>query len=896
MKTIFQTSARVTTPMFVACGLLGMAGSMAADSAVGVGTTLGNSLSVSAPATRSRDADWARAKHTPTGQMFSIPFDVPTTEEIRKTASGWEYSGRLEFGLIGGDADERNARFRTYQDPDNGAYLNNFSLQLKQPASGRYLEATGGGTGRDDQYYGLQFGRYNDWKVKLFYSEIPHVFTDRYRSLWSGVGTGNLILLSGMTPGGSGSTAADNAAVADQALNNPPTELSLKRKQGGVRLDLTLSETWKAYASYTHERRQGARPFGAVWAAANTGGTAPIEIPESVDYSTQDFLAGLSHAGELSMFNLRFSASLFTNHIDTLTFQEPYRLASGAGITTTPAAGAFTQGRFDLAPDNTAYNARAEYTRKLPDFLNGSFTAVLSGGKWRQDDSLVPYTTIPNLTLANVTLLPGGGWDTTGALSRRTADATIDTRLADLALSLNPTTELNLKFKARFYETSNSTDPFLVVNPNAVYVDSDGTTPGNQAGGLTHDGVTGVWGRIINDGTGQGVLMGANATHAGNIPIKSVYYSAEQSRLGMTADYRLSKVSTLGAQLERETISRENRVRDRTWEDKAKLTYANRGLGDSGLRLSYEYAQRRGSDFRVSSYDEAFSSALVPIPTAAGANVTTWAVRNNSGIRTHDLADRDQHVVNARFNTMLRQDLDAGLSFQVRETDFPESDYGRTRRSQRSANVDLDYQPSPRTSLYAFYSYQLGRNRQGSIAQSPTGVIIGQVTPLGVVTPGNAIEVGSAPGGPVYPLLLAWTLDSDDRNHVVGIGLKQELGKASFNVDYTFSSGRTRIAYDYTVGGALSTANAAFAGSGMPDLAIDTDYLDASLRYPLTDRLSVRLFWRYQVEHIRDWHYQNLDMVPVVGAPAALPTAVILDSGPRDFEVGWYGIMMQIEL
>lgn len=882
--------------MIVACGLFGMAGLLVADSAVGVGPTLGNSLSSSAQNARLRDTDWPRAKHTPTGQMFAIPFDVPTAEEIRKTASGWEYSGRVEFGFVGGDTDERNARFRTYQDPDNGASLNNFSLLLKQRAAGHYLEATGGGAGRDDQYYGLQFGRYNDWKVKLFYSEIPHVFTDRYRTLWNGVGTDNLTLLPGLTPGGSGSTAADNAAVGAQSLNNPVTELSLKRKQSGIRIDLNLSDTWKGYASYTQEKRRGARPFGAVWAAANTGGTAPIEIPESVDYTTQDFLAGLTHAGELTLFNLRLSASLFRNHIDTLTFQEPYRLAPGAGITTVPAAGAFTQGRFDLAPDNTAYNARAEYTRKLPGFFNGSFTAVLSGGKWRQDDSLIPYTTIPNLALANVTLLPGGGWDTTGSLSRRTTDATIDTRLADFALALNPTTEFNLKLKARYYETSNSTDPFLVVNPNAVYIDTDGTTAGNQTGGLTHDGVTGVWGRIINDGTGQGVLMGANPTPSGNVPIKSIYYSAKQYRLGATAEYRLGKVSTLSGLLERETVSRENRVRDRTWEDKAKLTYVNRGLGDSSLRLSYEYAQRRGSEYRISSYDEAFSSAMVPMPTISGANVTTWAVRNNSGIKTLDLADRDQHVVNARLNTMLRPDLDAGMSFQVKETDFPDSDYGRTRRGLRSVNVDVDYQPSPRRSLYAFYSYQMGRNRQGSIAQSPTGVTIGQVTALGTVTPANAIEIGSAPGGPVYPLLLAWTLESVDRNHVVGVGLKQELGKASFNLDYTFSSGRTRITYDYTVGGALSAANAVFAGKGMPDLAIDTDYFDASLRYPLTERMALRLFWRYQKEHIRDWHYQNLETTPVVGAPAALPTAVILDSGPRDFEVGWYGIMMQIEL
>ena len=54
------------------------------------------------------------------------------------------------------------------------------SADLRQ---GSYLETavdlTAGSAGRHDQYYGLQFGRYNDWKVKIFFSETPHVFTDR---------------------------------------------------------------------------------------------------------------------------------------------------------------------------------------------------------------------------------------------------------------------------------------------------------------------------------------------------------------------------------------------------------------------------------------------------------------------------------------------------------------------------------------------------------------------------------------------------------------------------------------------------------------------------------------------------------------------------------------------
>ncbi len=866
-----------------------------ANSAAGVDTSLGNSLSTPTQKSQPYESDWLKTKHTPTGQMFNFPYALPKAEDLLKTSSGWEFSGQLEFGYIIGDANERNAEYRMYQDVENGAYLNNFGFHFKQPTTGQFFDLTGGGSGRHDQFYGLQFGHYNDWKIKVFYNETPHVFTDQYKSLWSGVGTGNLLLLPGLTPGGSGSTATDNANVLAQALNNPTTSLGLVRKKGGIRADMHLTDTWLAYVSYTREERKGARPFGAVWNAINTNGTAPIEIPEPINDTTHEFLAGLSHTDDLNIFNLRLTDSIYRNNIDTLTFEEPYRIAPGNGVTTVPAAGAFTQGRFDLTPSNQAYNIRADYTRSFPDFYRGYFTAVVSAGKWRQNDNLIPYTTVP-LTLANVTLLPGGGWDTTGSLSRPTAGASMDTRLADLTLSLNPTPDFNFKLKARAYEVNNDTNPFLVVNPNAIYNDVDNTTPGNQSRGLTLNGVTGVWGRILNDGTGQNILFGANANPAGNIPISSQYYGSKQFRLGATGEYSLNKVASLNGSLERELTARDNRVRDRTWEDRLKVGYVNRGLGEATLRLSYEYDQRRGSDYTISSYDEAFSSALVPIPTTPGATVTTWAVRNNSGLMTLDLADRNQHIVNVRVDTMITSNLDAGISVQVRDTRFPASTYGRTHQDQGSANLDLNYQPSPHQTFYGFYSYQVGKFEQASSDAAYPAITIGLVTPLGTITPDNAIAIASAPGGPEFPFAKAYTVSSRDENHVLGVGLKQDIGKASLNIDYTYSLGRTKIGYAYTVGGAISAPNVVFAGSGMPDQTVDINYLDASLRYPLSARVSARLVYRYQHEAIRDWHYQNLDTNPVVGTPAALPTAVILDGGPRDYNANWFGVMIQITL
>jgi hypothetical protein len=893
MKTIFLPQVSC----LALCAAVSLAPRAAASpfatSASGVGTTLGNKESASANASRSADLEWVTVKHTPTGQMFKLPFEVPKLEDIKKTASGWDYSGQIELGYIGGDAGERNAQYRMYQDLDEGSCVNNFNLLL-QKKDGAFVNVTGGAAGRRDQYYGLNFGRTNSWGVKVFFSETPHVFTDTFKSLWSGTGTGNLVLLPGLTPGGTANTANDTAAVTAAALGATPSTLGLTRKRGGVRLDLTLSSTLKAYVSYAVEKRQGSRPFAAVW--GNNGGTAPMEIAEPIDYDTQDILAGVNYASGLNAFNVRWTTSLFENKIDTLTFQQPFRIAP-QGFTTTPAAGAYTQGRMDLTPSNQAHNARAEYTRKLPDFHKGFVTAVVGAGSMRQNDNLIPYTSLAGLTLPNVTILPGGDWSTLGSLSRTTAKGVIDTRLVDLTLSLNPTPALNVKAKARYHETDNNSDPYYAVNPNAVYVDSDGTTAGNQTRGIAYGGFTGVWGRPLNDGTGSGgVLFGTNATPTGSIEVANHIYSSKQYRFGPTADYQVTKTSNLTGSAEREVMQRTNRERARTWDDRYKVGYVNRAISSSTLRASYEFAQRRGSRYVAAYYEDTFSAAFIPMPTAVGSNVTSWAVRNNAGLRNYELSDRNQHTVNVRLDTMVSSNLDAGISAQVRESRYPDAAFGLGKSSQDSINLDLNYQPSAKLNVYGFYSYQQGRNRQASIQQA-NNVTIGAATALGVITPENASVIGPMPGGPFYALGNQWGAKHTDRNHVVGAGVKRDFGKASLNVDYSYSLGRTRISYDYGIGGAINAANAVFAGYRMPDLATDISYLDASLRFPLTPRLALRLVYRNQWESIRDWHYNRVDTTPVITANVNNPpTLLMLDSGPLDYRVNWFGVMFQIKL
>lgn len=909
MDTRNQMKAKVLAAS-VAAALSQMAGTAFADSSVGQDTVMSSALNRrpinTSTAGGSTDPEGMGtrepAARTPSGQMYDMP--IAETEEINKTDGGWEYFGHVEAGVVGIDGDRKRQGFNRYKDVENGLYLNNFGVTMNKRDSANFFEATGGAVGNDDEFYSLKFGRYNDWMVKGFYNETPHVFTTTFRSIYNGLGSGNLTLKPGLTPGGTASVAADNLAVAAVANANSNTELGLVRKKGGARFDMNLTNEWKFFASYTNEKREGKRPFGSVWGGG--GGSNPVETVEPIDYRSHDFIAGLQYNDDLNSLNLQLSGSWFRNDIDTLTFQDPYRQAAANGI----AAGGFTQGRFDLYPDNDYYNAKGEYARSLPDFYKGRFTAVAAFASSRQDDKLIPYTTIPGVDLTNVAGA-AENWDNTRSLSKRSAGAQIDTSLLDLGLSLNPTDDLNLKGKLRYYETKNKTD-YLACNPSASYTDNDPYTAGAQAGGLSAYGCTGVWGRLTNDGSGSAVVTGATAAAtalllangaAGNQNIRNIPFDYKKLNFVIGGDYRLNKYSSVNAAYERENIERDHRERDKTWEDKLKLGYVNRGLEDATLRLSYEHQDRRGDTYHVHSpYEEFYSGHLIPMPTAVvGATttptLTSWVVHMNSRTRKYDLADRKNDTLNARLNYMVRADLDMGVTGQYKNTTYPDSDYGRVEKQRASSlNFDANYQPSAERSFYGFYTYSDAKMEQQG---TPSGAAAGRNCNLfaagGPATVSAAELLCADPNsGMVFQAANFWTVTHRDQNDTLGLGWKEAFGEIRLDMNYSFSQGKTDINYNLPAN--LAAANRLLAGKGMPELKTTQHIFEANVLVPVNKTVSTRFMVRHEVGKINDWHYLGFDTTPVSGNPAALPTAVILDAGPQDYTTSIIGVMVNFKL
>jgi hypothetical protein len=824
-----------------------------ADTAVGVDTALGNTLNPpgrsAVPHDLGVDADaMDTVRHSPTGQLYGVPVEERAATQ---TESGWNYSGGVDVGALGGDADKKNALFRQYKDLKNGPYLNYFEVEAEKPSNANFVQAIGGGLGRDDQFYGVQFGRYNDWRVKTFYSETLHVFTDTYKSLYDGVGTGRLTLPAGIAAG-SGATAVTTAgAVAtvasglglsavgtgncsatapcfrygnqlfsngaaalgingnagpivagtngvvqtagtyngasavglntntnvsgvSLAINNylanvEPTELSLVRKKGGISAELKLTDFWKGYAGYTQEKRQGTRPFGMVLRAP---ADSAVEIAEPIDYTTHDLLAGLQYTDTLNAFNLRLSASLFRNNIDTLSVDSPF-LQQFVGALN-PSSPALKTATFDLYPDNDAYNLKGEYARQLPDFYKSRFTAVAAVGRNHQNDKLIaplsgqtPSGTvigavnsgysIASNTANAATMLNTANWNTTAALSQQTANADINTKLLDLGLTLNPVTPLNVKGKVRYYETQRP-NTYTAYNPltgQYGYFGLDGTLNNLVVSG--NPAAAGVAGSCLTPGGTPFVppagapactfpgIAAVGAIGQGSVSNNLVYSlprDYKQLNYTLSADYDLNRYSSLNASLEREDFRRRFRERDQTWEDKVKIGYVNRGYETATLRASYENDRKRGSDYNFWPNAAEYPTALTGLtydtilnniyncsglgPTGAAfapANAALCAAypaftalggyiaRYSADTRKFDQADRDQNILNGRLNLMPRQDIDLGVMVQLKDVKYPNSVYGLGTERQNSLNFDLNYQPSTEQSFYGFYSFQDGKKQ-----------------------------------------------------------------------------------------------------------------------------------------------------------------------------------------
>ncbi len=291
-------------------------------------------------------------------------------------------------------------------------------------------------------------------RLRGSFNGIPHTFAKDATNLYRGAGSGVLRLPPSLTPGSNGDS---EIIAALQGIGQ--SELSLQRDRTQLSVDYRPRDDLTLFVRYSHEDRDGDRPFGGSL-IFDTGGEPErvVETTEPRDHRTHNVSAGLQFRSPILHANVEYNGSIFRNGDAALTWDNPFLLAIFNG------AENVERGRFALAPDNHWHNVKVDISASLP--WRGRLTTTASWGRMRQDDDLVAPTVNSGFVgLAGFNDVDLGQWNDAAALPRDSADAQVDTLLLNTRLHLRPLAALRLQAGIRYFERRNDTR-YTAFNPS----------------------------------------------------------------------------------------------------------------------------------------------------------------------------------------------------------------------------------------------------------------------------------------------------------------------------------------------------------------------------------------------------------------------------------------------
>jgi MtrB/PioB family decaheme-associated outer membrane protein len=308
------------------------------------------------------------------------------------------------------------AKFTEYRDlkEDGGAYGRaRFNLDMDK----YFLNLDVGDFGYDTQYYDIDGGMWGKFKFDLFYNEIPHNITFDARTPLLGAGHDTLV-------------GVPNTNVATWNT----FDYSLERRQYGGGLKVDLIKPFFFDVSFQRENREGIKPVGA--AETNPGGIA-FELPEPIDYVTNNLKVSAGYAQKPLFMSLNYFYSDFNNSHAALNLPSNFEPPNA----------------FSLPPDNTYQKGAFKGAVTLP--FNSRFSTNVGFSRGKSDTSVL-------------------------SLISSAFDGKVNTLNYDFSLTSNPVRFLDAKVYYKYYKRDNkSDDPTGVVD---IFLDYKISTYGGELG------------------------------------------------------------------------------------------------------------------------------------------------------------------------------------------------------------------------------------------------------------------------------------------------------------------------------------------------------------------------------------------------------------------------------
>lgn len=827
-----------------------------ADSGVGVDTWRANKLEPAAGATiygcDDRGTSWLEPgpHRSPTGGLYACPSPPPHPDQH----GDWQYYGVLQLGLLRTGGADRNALWNRYVDWDSGLILGLLDMSFERPADGTYANVRASRLSDDDQYYQAVFGRAGSYKVQAFIRDMPNVLSNNARPIWNGVGTNTLTLPGSLVAGGS--TSAQVAAVS---AATPERTLSAKRSKQGLGYSMYLTPQWTAYANATDEERKGARAFGGPfffnYPFPADGGV--LETVKPIDDATINLNAGLRYAGPVWRMDFGYTGSFYRDRYTRFTYETPFALYPVVpGAVSAP----LTTGQFATEPDNNYHNLQAAFTRKLP--MNGELSLTASAGRMTQNDTLIPPIDCQGvfgiglggslqLGPQNPFLYNCANWNTTAALSRRTADMRIDTTMLDGRLVLQPTSDLSVRGSLKF-NREDYRNAYLAYNP---LTGQYGYVSENGAQGSIVPGESGIF---------DPVTAASSITRVRSLPLDM---QTIEGTLG--ADWKLGAHDTLGTTYTYTRYEPAHRERQQVDANSIKLTWVDRALDWLTFRANATWLKQNGDRYNYDPYDFTYSIGL-PGFVAPPGGVPAHTV---DALRKYDLASRDENKVDLMATLIPRDDMTFSASLR---SDFNRyaAVLGRQRYDTLGLTLQWEWQPSATTNASLYYGYDRSRLRLANV---------------------NEInDTGSDPtlGGSTYSNAGRWGADDRQRDHNAGATLDHAFGRVRLdaNWNYVYSRGTTSYSFASPAALAYFQDRTLVPGNAFAPMIYRVNALTVGLTIPIVERVSLRLFDYYERGHVSDWHYFGFSTGLVHDQ------RVYTDGGPQSYSANLIGMLVTIRL
>ena len=303
---------------------------------------------------------------------------------------------------VGLDAKEGGrAKFTEYRDlKEDGGFYGRAKLNLDKDKY--FLNFDAGDFGYDTQYYRIDGGMWGQFKVDLFYNEIPHNITFDARTPFLGAGRDTLV-------------GAPNTNFASWNTFDYST---LRHRYGGG-LKGNIIRPFFFDISFQREEREGIKPTGA--SETSPGGRA-FELPEPIQFVTNNLKVEAGYAKKPLFLSLNYFYSDFNNSNTSLNLPPNFD---------TPNA-------FSLPPDNHYHKGGFKGAVILP--FNSKFSTNLGFSKGESETSIV-------------------------SLMSSAYKGKVENQNYDVALTSNPVRFLDAKIYYKYYKRHNeSDDPTGVVN------------------------------------------------------------------------------------------------------------------------------------------------------------------------------------------------------------------------------------------------------------------------------------------------------------------------------------------------------------------------------------------------------------------------------------------------